>query len=56
MTIRDLFSRRPRPAPNRRYDMDWLAQLTPREWADLPVHHPREDAPAHFPREEVPQR
>jgi hypothetical protein len=42
-----LFSRRAPAAPRPRTDrrtVDPMMTFTPREWADLPVHHPRTDA------------
>ena len=42
MNIQMLF-RRKRTRPTTTHSRDW-ASLTPRDWADLPTHHPqRED-------------
>ncbi len=43
MRIRDLFKKRrptPRPMPLK---TDWTTGWTTRDWADLPVHHPRNE-------------
>jgi hypothetical protein len=42
MRIRELFKTRkaPRPQPPRN---DWTTGWTTRDWADLPVHHPRRE-------------
>ena len=39
MALKDIFTRR-RPAP-RKPARDWSNSFTPRDWADLPVYHPR---------------
>ncbi len=42
MNIKTVFRRMRRPLaakPAR----DWSSQFTPRDWADLPVHHPRRE-------------
>lgn len=47
MKMKDLFSKlRTRPAskPKAR---DWSSSWTPRDWADLPTHHPRREDDAH---------
>jgi hypothetical protein len=45
MNMRDFFDRlkrrTPKPAPR-----DWSTNMTPRDWADLPVHHPRRESDA----------
>lgn len=44
MILRTLF-RRVRTRPQARPQRDWSNGFTSRDWADLPVHHPRrEDA------------
>jgi hypothetical protein len=45
MRLLDIFKRKRRVTPKLRID-DPTASWTPREWADMPVHHPRsaEDA------------
>lgn len=35
--------RRERPAPPLRPRSDHFPEFTPREWADLPIYHPRAD-------------
>lgn len=42
MSLSDLFRRKRRATPRLRID-DPTASWTPREWADLPVHHPRSE-------------
>jgi hypothetical protein len=42
MRLLDLFKRKRRVTPRLRID-DPIANWTPREWADLPIHHPRSD-------------
>ncbi|HWA42951.1 MAG TPA: hypothetical protein VHA10_07055 [Hypericibacter adhaerens] len=39
-----MFFARPRRArkPARPVERDWTAGLSPRDWADLPTHHPRQ--------------
>ncbi|MHB1102360.1 MAG: hypothetical protein ACYC0C_06195 [Devosia sp.] len=44
MRLLDLFKARNRRATRRARIDDPTANWTPREWADLPVHHPRTDA------------
>jgi hypothetical protein len=39
-----LARRRERPAQQNRIRGDAFPMFTPREWADLPVHHPRAEA------------
>lgn len=42
MNIKTLFRRaRTRFASTTQHD--WSSQFTPRDWADLPVHHPRRE-------------
>jgi hypothetical protein len=46
MNMRELFGRlkrRPQTKPQQR---DWTNTLSPRDWADLPTHHPRSEADA----------
>ena len=44
MNIQMLF-RRKRARPMSTQSRDWASSLTPRDWADLPTHHPhREDS------------
>ena len=44
MNIKTLF-RRARTRSGVMTEHDWSSQFTPRDWADLPTHHPRrEDA------------
>ena len=46
MNMRELFGRlkrRPAAKPQQR---DWTHSLTPRDWADLPTHHPRRESDA----------
>lgn len=45
MSLLDIFKRKRRVTPRLRID-DPTASWTPREWADLPVHHPRSDGAA----------
>jgi hypothetical protein len=42
MNIKTLF-RRARTRAGTSPQRDWSSQFTPREWADLPVHHPRRE-------------
>lgn len=39
MALKDIFTRR-RPA-QRKPTRDWSSSFTQRDWADLPVYHPR---------------
>ena len=39
--LRHLKPRSPKPRVSAR---DWPTDWTPRDWADLPTHHPRQDA------------
>jgi hypothetical protein len=50
MNMRELFGRLKRRTPTepkagapRR---DWSSEWTPRDWADLPTHHPRQESDA----------
>lgn len=44
MKIISVFIRRRKPAPRRRTEtIELLGNWTTRDWADLPVHHPRQD-------------
>ncbi len=45
MNILELFGRTRRRTPARPGERarDWAAGWTPRDWADLPTHHPRRD-------------
>jgi len=38
--------RRKRTRPTSPQSRDWESSLTPRDWADLPTHHPRRDESA----------
>lgn len=42
MNIKALF-RRTRTRSATTPQRDWSSQFTPRDWADLPVHHPRRE-------------
>ena len=42
MNIKTLF-RRARTRPGASPQRDWSSQFSPRDWADLPVHHPRRE-------------
>ena len=42
MNLKTLF-RRKRGQSTALPSRDWSSQFTPREWADLPVHHPRRE-------------
>ena len=44
MNMRELFGRLKRRTPTRPQARDWTSTLSPRDWADLPVHHPRHEA------------
>jgi hypothetical protein len=45
MTFRDLFKKsKIRRLPSRPLVSDWTTGWTTRDWADLPVHHPRHDS------------
>jgi hypothetical protein len=49
MNMRDLLSRltrRPPGKPRTTPARDWTANWTPRDWADLPTHHPRDESDA----------
>lgn len=35
--------RRARKPVQRPVDRDWTATWSPRDWADMPTHHPRQD-------------
>jgi len=47
MNMREIFERlkrRTATQPRLRHaERDWSASWTPRDWADLPTHHPRHD-------------
>lgn len=45
MKLAQLFARRKSPAPQRRRapSAELIGRWTTRDWADLPVHHPRAD-------------
>lgn len=44
MRIKDIFARRTPRRPNAQQPrVDWTTNWTPRDWADLPVYHPRHD-------------
>ncbi len=42
MALKTLFHW-PRNRAPRKPNRDWSRSFTPRDWADLPVHHPRQD-------------
>lgn len=42
MKMKDLFSKLPSRSP-RPQARDWSTSWTPRDWADLPTHHPRRE-------------
>jgi len=44
MALKDFFTRRRDPAQRR--TRDWTRTLTSRDWADLPVYHPRREEDA----------
>lgn len=49
MNMRNLLSRLTRrpPSKTRAAPMrDWTSSWTPRDWADLPTHHPRDESEA----------
>lgn len=43
MKMKDLFSKLRRRSPNKPKTRDWSNSWTPRDWADLPTHHPRRE-------------
>ncbi|MBN9308217.1 MAG: hypothetical protein J0I99_17885 [Devosia sp.] len=43
MKMRELFKRRREPSAGKPRTRDWSVDFTPRDWADLPIHHPRRD-------------
>lgn len=43
MNMRELFGRLKRRTPNKPAPRDWTSTWTPRDWADLPTHHPRHE-------------
>jgi len=43
MKMRDLLSKLRHRSPSKPKTSDWSTNWTPRDWADLPVHHPRRD-------------
>lgn len=47
MKMRELFGRLKRRTPSKpQQQRDWTNTLSPRDWADLPTHHPRSEADA----------
>jgi hypothetical protein len=46
MKLTHFLSRLARRAPAPQPSREWLSNLSPREWADLPTHHPRRDSDA----------
>ena len=48
--MRDLLTRltrRPAAKPRATPPRDWSSTWTPRDWADLPTYHPRNESDAH---------
>ena len=43
MTMREMFERLRRRRAPRPQQRDWTSTLTPRDWADMPIFHPRRD-------------
>jgi hypothetical protein len=43
MKMKNLFKKLRDRSQSKPRTRDWTAELSPRDWADLPVHHPRED-------------
>jgi len=43
MKMRDLFKKLRERSPSKPRARDWTATMSPRDWADLPVHHPRRE-------------
>lgn len=47
MNMREIFGRLKRRTPSKPKSgepgRDWSVDWTPRDWADLPTHHPRHD-------------
>lgn len=47
MNMREFFGRLKRRSPSKPRTSDtgrdWSTEWTPRDWADLPTHHPRSD-------------
>ncbi len=39
-------TRRPQSKPRAAAPRDWTSSWTPRDWADLPAHHPRNESDA----------
>lgn len=46
MRIRDILTRRSRRPAAQPLITDWTTGWTTRDWADLPIHHPRRDTAA----------
>jgi hypothetical protein len=51
MNMRELFGRLTRRTPSKSnprtsVSFDWTNSLSPRDWADLPTHHPRNESDA----------
>jgi hypothetical protein len=49
MNMREFLNRlapRPQARPRVTRTTDWTTSFTPRDWADLPVYHPRRESDA----------
>lgn len=46
MKMKDLLNKLRARAAGKPQPRDWSAGWTPRDWADLPTHHPRRDGDA----------
>ena len=46
MNMRELFGRLKRPSQPKPRQRDWTTNWSPRDWADLPTHHPRSESDA----------
>ena len=43
MTMKDILTRIRQRRDGKPARRDWTNTMTPRDWADLPVHHPRRE-------------